>query len=80
MTEQNRKDMELDMCKVFDSLISDPSIGGKYYSLTKGHKNCIDSNKYDELVNAHIMFKDMSEDLFLLTAGIAQHWPSGRGV
>lgn len=25
------------------------------------------------------MFKDMSKDSFLLTAGIAEHWPHGRG-
>jgi len=25
------------------------------------------------------MFKDMSADSFLLDAGIAKHWPHGRG-
>lgn len=25
------------------------------------------------------MFKDMSADTFLLDAGIAKHWPYGRG-
>lgn len=25
------------------------------------------------------MFKDMSKDSFLMTAGIAQDWPFGRG-
>ena len=27
----------------------------------------------------HIMFKDMSADSFLLSAGISEHWPHGRG-
>jgi creatine kinase len=30
-------------------------------------------------VDAHIMFKDMSKDSFLMTAGIARDWPNGRG-
>jgi protein-arginine kinase len=32
------------------------------------------------LVDTHIAFKDMSADKYLLSAGIAQHWPHGRGV
>lgn len=35
--------------------------------------------RYQELVKAHIMFKDMSADSFLLDAGIAGDWPHGRG-
>jgi hypothetical protein len=31
------------------------------------------------LVKEHIMFKDMSADTYLATAGIAAHWPFGRG-
>ena len=34
----------------------------------------------DALVDAHIMFKDMSADPYLLAAGIASDWPYGRGV
>merc|ERR1712061_252083 len=30
-------------------------------------------------MGAHIMFKDMSADSFLVDAGIACHWPHGRG-
>jgi hypothetical protein len=32
------------------------------------------------LVDAHIMFKDMSVDTYLTAAGIASDWPHGRGV
>lgn len=80
MDQQNRVDLEKDMKSVFDSLIKDPTYGGAYYSITPGHENFIDKEKYDELVNAHIMFKDMSADSFLLGAGIACDWPHGRGV
>jgi creatine kinase len=79
MTEEDRKNMELAMAPVFDALIAQPEFGGNYFSLTPGHKNHIDEAKYQELVKAHIMFKDMSADSFLVDAGIASHWPHGRG-
>merc|ERR1712159_342425 len=79
MSEEDRKNMELAMAPVFDTLIAQPEFGGNYYSLTPGHKNHIDEAKYQELVKAHIMFKDMSADSFLVDAGIASHWPHGRG-
>eukprot|EP01047_Picozoa_sp_COSAG01_P025411 COSAG01_NODE_1604_length_9754_cov_26.375829_4_plen_274_part_00 len=40
----------------------------------------MDEAEYQALVKAHIAFKDMSADPYLLSAGIAQHWPHGRGV
>jgi len=79
MSQQDRIDMEAKMCKAFDILIAKKEYGGSYYSLTPGHPNFIDTAKYNELVKAHIMFKDMSVDSYLLEAGIAQHWPFGRG-
>merc|ERR1711972_464313 len=79
MSEEDRKNMELAMGPVFDALIANPEFGGNYFSLTPGHKNHIDEAKYQELVKAHIMFKDMSADSFLVDAGIAAHWPHGRG-
>jgi len=79
MTKQNRIDMELDMGKVFDKLIADPKYGGKYVSITPGHKNLIDAAEYEKYVKAHIMFKDMSADSYLVSAGIAMDWPHGRG-
>jgi len=67
------------MKKVFDTLIADPAFGGNYYSITPGHPNFADEAKYNELVKAHIMFKDMSADSYLVSAGIALDWPHGRG-
>jgi len=79
MTQKDRTDMEKDMKKVFDVLIADKNYGGKYVSITPGHENFIEKAEYDSLVKEHIMFKDMSSDSYLLAAGIAQHWPHGRG-
>ena len=67
------------MGPVFEKLIANPEFGGEYVSLTPGHKNEMSTERYNELVKAHIMFKDMSADSFLVTAGIAGDWPHGRG-
>lgn len=79
MNQEDRKAMELSMKPVFDSLIKNPDFGGEYVSLTPGHPNKISDERYQELVKAHIMFKDMSADSFLVDAGIAGDWPYGRG-
>jgi len=77
MTQQDRCDMELAMGPVFDQLKE--KFGGEYVSLTPGHPNKITDERYNELVKAHIMFKDMAADSYLVTAGIAADWPHGRG-
>jgi creatine kinase len=79
MTKQDRINMEKDMKKVFDTLIADPAYGGRYVSITPGHECFIDAEEYAKYVKAHIMFKDMSADSYLVAAGIAQDWPYGRG-
>jgi len=79
MTKQDRINMELALKPVFDTLIKDPAFGGEYVSLTPGHPNKISDARYQELVKAHIMFKNMADDSFLVTAGIAGDWPCGRG-
>jgi len=79
MTRQDRINMELRMCGAFDKLISMEEFGGEYNSLTPDHKNFINKDKYEELVKSHIMFKDMSEDPYLNSAGISNDWPYGRG-
>merc|ERR1712147_176155 len=79
MTKDDRINMEKDMKKVFDTLIADKSFGGHYVSITPGHECFIDEAKYQEYVKAHIMFKDMSADSYLVSAGIAMDWPHGRG-
>merc|ERR1712195_143865 len=79
MTKEDRINMEVDMGKVYDTLIADPRYGGRYVSITPGHKHFIETAEYDSYVKAHIMFKDMSVDSYLLSAGIAGDWPHGRG-
>jgi protein-arginine kinase len=79
MSRADRIALEENMIKAFDTLIADPKFGGQYYSLTPGSKHQIDDAKYQELVKAHIMFKDMADDSYLASAGIANDWPYGRG-
>jgi len=79
MTQEDRCAMENAMGPVFDSLIEKPEFGGKYVSLTPDHKNKISDDEYKQLVADHIMFKDMAADSYLASAGIASHWPHGRG-
>merc|ERR1719464_1150096 len=77
MTADDRKSLEDRMCKAFEVLQG--KFGGRYHSLTEGHKDFVDEKKYQELVKAHFMFKDMADDCYLASAGIASDWPIGRG-
>jgi protein-arginine kinase len=79
MSKQDRCDMENVMVDAFSSLIKDPAYGGRYVSLTPGHRCEISEDEYKDLVKAHIMFKDMADDPYLASAGIASDWPYGRG-
>ena len=79
MTQEDRVNMEVKMCAAFDVLKANPKYGGGYNSLTPGHANFVDQAGYRKLVDEHIMFKDMAADTYLSTAGIASHWPHGRG-
>lgn len=79
MTRDDRVRLENKMMAAFQELIDRPDYGGRYYSLTPGNPNFIDENTYDELVAAHIMFKNMNNDRYLTAAGIAADWPYGRG-
>merc|ERR1719199_1881783 len=79
MTQADRCAMENKMCEAFNVLIGMKEYGGQYYSITPGHPNFINEEKYQELVKAHIMFKDMAADSYLTAAGIAGDWPHGRG-
>jgi protein-arginine kinase len=79
MTKENRVELEKKMIGAFKLLIADRSFGGQYYSLTPGNPFHINEDKYNELVKDHIMFKDMSADKYLNSAGISSNWPYGRG-
>ena len=89
MNREQRLGMEKTMyTKVFSCLFTDSNYGGKYYTLTEKSEWTADCDKveflnektYQELVDAHIMFKSMVDDSFLYTAGISRDWPAGRGV
>merc|ERR1711939_1079447 len=73
------------MLKAFEKLQAMPEYGGNIYSLSPNHgdgvtnPNLISDAKYNELVKAHVMFKDMDADPYLKSAGISSDWPCGRG-
>lgn len=79
MTRDDRVNLEKKMCEAFKLLIDNPEFGGAYNSLTPNHPNFINKDKYKALVNSHQMFKDMSADPYLNSAGISNDWPFGRG-
>ena len=85
MDKAERIKFEKTMLPAFDKLIATEGYGGKVYSITPdfgdGEKNpnFIDDAKYQELVKAHVMFKDMDADPYLKSAGISSDWPYGRG-
>ena len=84
MTQEERIKFELRMLPAFE-LISE-KYGGTVYSLTPDfgeeggeNPNLISQEKYQELVDSHVMFKDMDADPYLKSAGISSDWPYGRG-
>ena len=79
MTKDDRIRLEEKMMAAFEILIDMPDFGGRYYSLTPGNPCFIDDQTYQDLVDAHIMFKNMDADRYLTAAGIAADWPFGRG-
>jgi len=85
MDQAERIKFEQTMLEAFKKLIADPAYGGTVYSLTPDfggdakNPNLITEAKYQELVDAHVMFKNMDADPFLKSAGIASDWPYGRG-
>merc|ERR1719471_2073413 len=85
MDKTERIKFEKTMLEAFKKLIADPAYGGTVYSLTpdfggdEKNPNLITKEKYEELVNKHVMFKNMDSDTYLKSAGIANDWPYGRG-
>merc|ERR1712232_1519733 len=82
MSQAERVDMEKSLVPVFEQLMK--KYGGSIYSLSPSwgdapNPNQISDAKYNELVKAHVMFKDMDADAYLKSAGISAHWPHGRG-
>jgi creatine kinase len=55
------------------------AFGGRYVSLTPGHPCLINAQEYQQLVDSHIMYKDMSVEPSLKDHRVAADWPFGRG-
>jgi protein-arginine kinase len=79
MCQADRIDLENEMTAVFDRLGAKPGYSGRYYSLTPGNPSFINDAEYQDLVDQHLMFKNMGSDRFLAAAGISTDWPHGRG-
>jgi creatine kinase len=79
MTKDDRLAMEEKLQAAFNTLKGMEEFGGGYNSLTPGHAEFRDAKQYQQLVDDHIMFKDMSNDKYLVSAGISNDWPYGRG-
>ncbi|EGB11123.1 hypothetical protein AURANDRAFT_3396, partial [Aureococcus anophagefferens] len=83
MTKEDRIAFEIKMGGAFEAVKA--KFGGAVYSISPdlgdgvAHPNKIDDAKYEELVKAHVMFKDMDADPYLKSAGISSDWPYGRG-
>lgn len=82
MDKINRIEFEKKMTTVFDTLKE--KYGGVYHSLSPDWNEeenpfLISTEKYEELVSRHYMFKDMSSDSYLSSASISSDWPYGRG-
>lgn len=83
MEREERIVLEQTLLRVFDELKT--NYGGRVYSLTPKfgpsgkNDNLISKDLYEELVDGHVMFKDMSSDPYLNSAGISNDWPYGRG-
>lgn len=80
MSKEQRLEMENLMVGAFEQMMVDPEFGGRYVSLTPGHKYQITDEEYATLVKKHLMFKSMDKDAFLKAAGISRDWPFGRGA
>ena len=79
MSKQDRLELETEMEAAFEKLNTIPEFAGHYHSLTPGHQNQISDQRYQQLVEKHLLFRDMRSDKFLVSAGIASNWPLGRG-
>ena len=80
MSKEQRVAFEDVAAKAFAKLAENPEFGGQYLSITPGSAYEIDADEYDRRVDAHQMFKDMSNDKYLNVAGISGDWPYGRGM
>ena len=83
MDREERIQLEKALLPAFDQIKA--KLGGTVYSLSPdwgpgvANPNLIDEARYNALVKAHVMFKNMDADPYLRSAGISADWPYGRG-
>ncbi len=80
MSKQQRLDFEKLAIKAFVELGKHSGFGGKYISISPNSPFEVSAKEYQRYVDAHQMFKDMSKDAYLNSAGISGDWSHGRGM
>lgn len=75
MSEADRLALEEEVM----TAIADLGWEGEYHSLTEGRPDTINLEKQNRLIDNHLLFKPLDGDPYLLAAGVAGQWPSGRG-
>jgi creatine kinase len=76
MNKEERLKFENTLVEIFEKF----GLSGKYHSLTPGHKNFINQDQANALINKHFLFNDMTTDNHLTSSGVASDWPFGRGI
>jgi creatine kinase len=76
MDKAERLRFEETMVGIFEKF----GLSGKYHSLTPEHKNFINQDQANALINKHFLFNDMTTDNHLTSSGVASDWPFGRGI
>lgn len=86
MDRADRIALERAMVAALQVLVDDPAYGGRIFSLTPDfgpdspNPNLIDPAQHQALVDAHLMFRDMTADPYMASAGLAADWPHGRAA
>lgn len=79
MTKEQRCALEADLCLAFNELNKIPQFRGDNVSLTPEHPKFVNKWRCMQLVESGLLFKDISEDPCLKSAGVSSDWPFGRG-
>lgn len=79
LSQVQRIELENRLHPVFGNLINHVDYRGRYYSLTPGHVDQMDDGTCESLIAQGLMFRNLQDDPYMSAAGIASHWPYGRG-
>jgi hypothetical protein len=84
MDRGERIRLEQSMVRALQVLVDNPVYAGRIFSLTPDfgpdapNPNLIGGRHYQALVDAHLMFRNMEQDPYMKSAGLAADWPYGR--